>query len=46
MTWRVFNVAEALSAATRAIERDPAITHCGQPDGERCNDAVAGGPLL
>jgi hypothetical protein len=25
---------------------NPAITHCGRLDCERCEDAVAGGPLL
>jgi aminoglycoside N3'-acetyltransferase len=44
-TWRVFGAADVLEAATRIIGRDPAITHCGRADCERCNDAVAGGPI-
>ncbi len=44
--WRIFPAAEALEAAAAAIRADPAITHCGDPACERCNDAVLGGPLL
>ena len=43
--WRVYPAAEALDLATRAISADPYITHCGQRCA-RCDDAVAGGPLI
>jgi aminoglycoside 3-N-acetyltransferase len=44
--WRAFPAAATLAAATRAVRADPAVTHCGRADCERCNDAVRGGPLL
>jgi len=44
--WTVFPAKEALEAAARAIKANPRITHCGDPDCSRCNDAVRGGPLL
>ena len=45
-TWRMLPAAEALSRAAAAIRADPQITHCGVESCERCNDAVAGGPIL
>ncbi|HEX5415397.1 MAG TPA: AAC(3) family N-acetyltransferase [Chloroflexota bacterium] len=45
-TWRVFDAGAVLEAATRIIERDPAITHCSNADCPECNDAVAGGPVV
>ncbi len=42
--WTILPAREALASAASAIGVDPAITHCGRPDCERCNDAVAGGP--
>jgi aminoglycoside 3-N-acetyltransferase len=44
--WQLFPAQPTLQAATRAIRANPQITHCGNPDCERCNDAVAGGPIL
>ena len=44
--WRVFDARDALEVASRAIQRTPELTHCGAADCERCNDAVAGGPIL
>lgn len=44
--WRAFDARAAVEAATRAIQQEPTVTHCGRADCERCNDAVAGGPLL
>ncbi|MFZ5825622.1 MAG: AAC(3) family N-acetyltransferase [Bacillota bacterium] len=44
--WRILPAAQALDAAAAAIRRDPMITHCGNPGCNRCNDAVAGGPIL
>jgi len=44
--WRAFPVRELLDAARRAIQDRPQITHCGDADCLRCNDAVQGGPVL
>lgn len=44
--WRILPAASALEAAAGAIRRDPMITHCGNPDCDRCRDAVLGGPIL
>jgi aminoglycoside 3-N-acetyltransferase len=44
--WRAFPAQAALDAAAAAIRANPEITHCGDPACERCNDAVAGGPIL
>jgi len=43
--WQVFPALDTLAAASEAIRRDPAITHCGKTSC-RCDDAVQGGPLL
>jgi len=45
-TWQCFPAGETLRAAVDAIHGDPMITHCGNPGCGRCNDAVAGGPIL
>jgi aminoglycoside N3'-acetyltransferase len=44
--WRIFPFREFVDAAAAAIAADPSITHCGDPDCVRCNDAVRGGPIL
>lgn len=44
--WRAFPADETLPAAASAIRQDPAITHCGDPQCGRCNDAILGGPIL
>jgi aminoglycoside 3-N-acetyltransferase len=44
--WRVFDAASVLKAATEAIRQDPDVTHCANPDCERCRDAALGGPRL
>jgi len=44
--WRVFPAQDVLEAAEKAIRADPMITHCGDPDCARCDDAVRGGPGL
>ncbi|HXF62669.1 MAG TPA: AAC(3) family N-acetyltransferase [Caldilineaceae bacterium] len=44
--WQVYPAGPALEAAAAAIRADPQITHCGNPDCERCNDALLGGPQL
>ncbi len=44
--WRLFTAPQALQAATAAIRDYPQITYCGNPDCERCHDAMLGGPIL
>jgi aminoglycoside N3'-acetyltransferase len=45
-TWKVFAADQVLRYATAAIRANPQITHCGVTGCKRCDDAVAGGPLL
>lgn len=42
--WQVYGARPVLEAATGAIVRRPSLTHCGDPECERCRDAVLGGP--
>jgi aminoglycoside 3-N-acetyltransferase len=44
--WRAYPVREAVERATRAIQTNPQITHCGDSTCGRCRDAIAGGPIL
>jgi aminoglycoside 3-N-acetyltransferase len=44
--WRMFPAREVVRLASAAIRANPRITHCGREDCLRCNDAVAGGPIL
>jgi aminoglycoside 3-N-acetyltransferase len=44
--WSHLLAREALALAVDAIRRDPQITHCADAACERCNDAVAGGPII
>jgi aminoglycoside 3-N-acetyltransferase len=44
--WRVFPAEATVDAAIRAIQANPSITQCADPDCIRCADAIAGGPLL
>ena len=44
--WRVFPAQEAAELAAEAIQSNPRITHCGDAQCGRCNDAVLGGPVL
>lgn len=44
--WRIYPAAAALEVAAAAIRANPMITHCANPACERCNDAMAGGPIL
>ncbi|HVF57466.1 MAG TPA: AAC(3) family N-acetyltransferase [Pyrinomonadaceae bacterium] len=44
--WKLFPAGEALALAAAAIRADPRITHCGRAACERCDDAVAGGPVV
>lgn len=42
--WRCFPIRSLAEICADAIRRDPAITHCGDPECSRCNDALLGGP--
>jgi hypothetical protein len=44
--WKSLPAGEALARAAAAIRDDPWVTHCGAPACARCDDAVAGGPVL
>lgn len=44
--WLVLPARDALEAAAAAIRQNPEVTHCGDPDCDRCNDAVLGGPVV
>jgi aminoglycoside 3-N-acetyltransferase len=43
--WTAYSARETLAAAVAAIRANPAMTHCDDPSCERCNDAIAGGPI-
>ena len=44
--WRVFPAKDALLLCTKAILDDPQITRCADRSCLRCQDAIAGGPLV
>ncbi len=44
--WQTCSAHQALSAATLVIRSTPGVTQCSNPTCERCNDAIAGGPIL
>ncbi len=44
--WRVYPFRPFIEAVTEAIVQNAAITHCGDPDCIRCQDAVRGGPRV
>lgn len=44
--WKLLPAEPALTLAAGAIRAEPRITHCGGPACERCDDAVAGGPIM
>jgi aminoglycoside 3-N-acetyltransferase len=44
--WRIFPAEETIHRAAEAIRNDPWLTHCGDKECNRCNDAVLGGPIL
>ena len=44
--WRVFPITEALARASAAIRERPEITRCDVADCDRCEDGIAGGPIL
>jgi len=44
--WRVFQMQAFLKRAAAAIQIKPEITHCDKADCMRCNDMIAGGPVI
>lgn len=42
--WTLYRARDLADICRDAILRVPMITHCGDPDCSRCNDAVLGGP--
>ena len=44
--WTCCKAQDIVRLCANALLRDPALSHCGNPACERCNDAVQGGPLL
>lgn len=44
--WQVIRARELVRLCADAIRKNPGITHCGDPDCGRCNDAVRGGPVI
>jgi len=44
-TWRAYLAKETVDAATAAIRKDQAITHCPNNDCLLCRDSIAGGPI-
>lgn len=44
--WKLFPADQAVACAAAEIRAHPQITHCGVSTCMRCNDAVAGGPML
>ncbi|NML21524.1 AAC(3) family N-acetyltransferase [Pseudoflavitalea sp. G-6-1-2] len=44
--WRSYDAGEMVKLCVKEIIRHPQITHCDNPDCERCNDAIAGGPII
>ncbi len=44
--WRCYPADRALVAATQAIKNEPQITHCETGSCSRCDDLIAGGPIL
>jgi aminoglycoside 3-N-acetyltransferase len=44
--WRIYPFREFIDALVPVLRANPSITHCGNPNCARCNDAVKNGPLL
>jgi hypothetical protein len=44
--WRAYPAREAIERASRAIQANPHMTHCGNSACGQCRDAIAGGPIL
>lgn len=44
--WRSYPAKDMAKICQKAIEANPSITHCGDPNCDRCNDGIKGGPLI
>ena len=44
--WKVYPASGVLEATTQAITQDPYVTHCAKIPCGRCDDLIAGGPIL
>ena len=44
--WTCYQVRDIVDACANEIIKNPFITHCDNPDCDRCNDATAGGPVI
>jgi len=42
--WRSYRIRDLVDTAEKAFRENPLVTHCGDPDCARCNDAIKGGP--
>jgi aminoglycoside 3-N-acetyltransferase len=45
-TWRIFPINKMLKLSARVMQLKPEISHCKDVDCLRCNDAIAGGPII
>ena len=43
--WKCFHAREMVDICVKAIQENKNITHCHNPNCERCNDAILGGPF-
>ncbi len=43
--WQVFNAKDFVDICVNEIKKNPMITHCGDNNCDRCNDATKGGPF-
>ena len=44
--WRCYRIRDLVDICAAEMAKNPRISHCGDPDCGRCNDAVKGGPIL
>ncbi|MDO5520862.1 MAG: AAC(3) family N-acetyltransferase [bacterium] len=44
--WQCYRARDLVDICAAEIRRNPMITHCGDKECERCNDAVLGGPII
>lgn len=44
--WQCYKAKELVEICAKAIKENPMITHCGDNECGRCNDAVKGGPVI
>ena len=43
--WRCYRIRDLVDTAEKAFRKNPLVTHCGDPNCARCNDAAKGGPF-